>query len=192
MYYELIFIFVERRNLILFELLATLASTYGFGVVLLILIVGIACLIKIITFCKDLWSKRQKFIETNVNKGKAIEAKHEAEESWQKAKEAEIQALKDNVKLLTTIVAQQKDQMDLLVESDMLATKAWIKQQHDIWVPRQCIDSQILDLLESKHKIYKKENGNSWADKLMEELRALPLITIIPGEKSNTEKKDNH
>ena len=192
MYYVLIFIFVERRNLILFELFVTLASTYGFGAVVLILIVGIACLIKIITFCKDLWAKRQKFVETNINKGKAIEAEHEAEESQHKTQEAEIQALKDNVKLLTSIVAQQKDQMALLVESDMLATKAWIKQQHDIWVPRQCIDSQILDLLESKHKIYKKENGNSWADKLMEELRALPLITVIPGEKANTEKKDNN
>lgn len=192
MYYVLIFIFIERRNLILFELFATLASTYGFGVVVLIAIVGIACLIKIITFCKDLWTKRQKFVETNINKGKAIEAEHEAEESQHKAQEAEVQALKDNVKLLTSIVAQQKDQMALLVESDMLATKAWIKQQHDIWVPKQCIDSQILDLLESKHKIYKKENGNSWADKLMDELRALPLITVIPSKNSDTEKKDNN
>jgi hypothetical protein len=46
-------------------------------------------------------------------------------------------------------------------------------------VPKGWIDSQILDLLEERYDIYKKENGNSWALKLMNELRALPTIAVV-------------
>ena len=41
------------------------------------------------------------------------------------------------------------------------------------------IDSQSLELLEDRFKIYTKEDGNSWAEKLMNEMRALPLVTVF-------------
>lgn len=164
----------------LVEAFETLSQTYGFGVLIVIFIIMTACVIKIITFCKDLWAKRQKFIDANIEKGKKIEAAEEAETLQHTSQDAKIKNLEDNIGLLTDTVNELKKQNELLLKSDMLATKAWIKEQHDIWVPKQCIDSQILDLLEAKYKIYKQEKGNSWAERLMEDLRALPLITVIP------------
>lgn len=164
----------------MFEAFADLVSSYGIGVVFLIFIVVSACVIKIITFCKDLWAKRQKFIDANIEKGKRIEAAEEAETLQHTSQDTKIKNLEGNIGLLTDAVNELKKQNELLLKSDMLATKAWIKEQHDIWVPKQCIDSQILDLLEAKYKIYKQEKGNSWAERLMEDLRALPLITVIP------------
>lgn len=167
----------------IFEAFADLVSSYGIGAVLLIFIVVAACVIKIITFCKDLWAKRQKFIDANIEKGKKIEAAEEAETLQHTSQDTKIKNLEGNINLLTDAVNELKKQNELLLKSDMLATKAWIKEQHDIWVPKQCIDSQILDLLEAKYKIYKQEKGNSWAERLMEDLRALPLITVIPVDK---------
>lgn len=164
----------------MFEALADLISSYGIGAVLIIFIVVSACILKIITFCKDLWAKRQKFVEANIEKGKKIEAAEEAEILQHTSQDTKIKKLEGNINLLTDAVNELKKQNELLLKSDMLATKAWIKEQHDIWVPKQCIDSQILDLLEAKYKIYKQEKGNSWAERLMEDLRALPLITVIP------------
>lgn len=160
-------------------MLITLAQQYGIGAVLLIFIIGAACVLKIVGVCKDLWAKRSKFAEDNINKGKQIEANEEAAALQQLAQETQINDMQQNIALLTEIVENQKQQLELLIESDKLTTKAWIKQQHDIWMPKQCIDSQVLDLLEEKYAIYKKENGNSWAKRLMEDLRALPLITVI-------------
>lgn len=167
----------------LVEAFETLSQTYGFGALIVIFIIMTACLIKIITFCKDLWAKRQKFIDANIEKGKKIEAAEEAETLQHTSQDTKIKNLEDNIGLLTDAVNELKKQNELLLKSDMLATKAWIKEQHDIWVPKQCIDSQILDLLEAKYKIYKQEKGNSWAERLMEDLRALPLITVIPVDK---------
>lgn len=167
----------------LVEAFETLSQTYGFGALIVIFIIMTACVIKIITFCKDLWAKRQKFIDANIEKGKKIEAAEEAETLQHTSQDTKIKNLESNIGLLTDAVNELKKQNELLLKSDMLATKAWIKEQHDIWVPKQCIDSQILDLLEAKYKIYKQEKGNSWAERLMEDLRALPLITVIPVDK---------
>jgi hypothetical protein len=47
---------------------------------------------------------------------------------------------------------------------------------------KKYIDSQSLDLLESRYKIYVREDGNSWAEKLMNDLRALPIVTTVTDE----------
>jgi hypothetical protein len=60
-----------------------------------------------------------------------------------------------------------------------LDIKSWIKAQHEKWIFKGCIDSQMLDLLEQRYAIYTAEGGNSWAKKLMDELRALPTVTVV-------------
>ena len=73
---------------------------------------------------------------------------------------------------------------DRLEQSDKLAIKTYIKEQHDIWVPKGCIDGQVLELLEDRYKIYKEEGGNSWAERLMIDLRALPVVVVVPVDDS--------
>ena len=74
---------------------------------------------------------------------------------------------------------EQSEELTRLRKSDRLAIKTWIKEQHEKWIRLGCIDNYTLDLLEERYAIYKEEGGNSWAKKLMDELRALPTVTVV-------------
>lgn len=161
-------------------MLAELFATYTVETVVIILAIGIPAIIKGIGSVKALWKKRTDFITENVRRGHEEEAQKETQMLEKAATEARLSAVEKNIDLLTEIASQQKEQINLLIKSDKLDIKAWIKAQHDYWIPRGYIDSQILDLLEERYEIYKKENGNSWAKKLMDELRALPTISVFP------------
>jgi hypothetical protein len=56
-----------------------LFSTYGFEVVVIILVIGIAAIVKGIGAVKDKWRQRQDFIDENVRRGQEMEAEKEAE-----------------------------------------------------------------------------------------------------------------
>jgi len=77
-----------------------------------------------------------------------IEANHEAKENRLISGETRIATLETEVADLKTLIVKQQKQIDLLVKSDELDIKSWIKAQHEKWIPRKCIDSQTLDLLE--------------------------------------------
>ena len=157
-----------------------LISSYGLIPVLVILAVCIPAFFNFIKWCKDIYAKREAFKQENINRGKQIEAAEESEEQRLKDGESRMSKTEKDVKDLTKLIQQQAELIELLVQSDELNIKSWIKEQHERWIPRQCIDSQTLDLLEQRYAIYTKEGGNSWAKKLMDELRALPTVTVVP------------
>ena len=157
-----------------------LISTFGLSNILIVLLIAIPCLIGFVTWCKGLWAKREKFKQENIEKGKQIEARAEAKETRLQSGETRMTQLETDVKDLKDIVKRQNELIELLILSDELDIKAWIKMQHEKWVPRNCIDSQTLDLLEQRFAIYTKEGGNSWAERLVRDLRALPVVTIVP------------
>lgn len=160
--------------------MADLISTFGIGTVVIILLVGIPAIVNFITWCKGLWQKRKNFAQENFDKGMQVEARSEEKENRLQSHEKELAQLKENLNELTKITTNQQKQIDLLIESDKLAIKTWIKEQHEKWMRQGCIDSQTLELLEDRYKVYCKEDGNSWAKKLMTELRSLPLVTVVP------------
>lgn len=159
--------------------MASLISTYGIEVIILILLMAIPALVNFITWCKKLWTSREQFKQDNINKGRAIEKSAEAEEERLLNGEARMAALEKQIGKLTEIIEKQQQQIELLIKSDELDIKSWIKAQHEKWIPRKCIDSQTLDLLAQRYAIYEQEGGNSWAKKLVEELRALPTVTVV-------------
>lgn len=159
--------------------MAELFSTFGVGTVLIILLIGIPAIVNFITWCKGVWKKRASFAQENYNHGRQDEAQLESKENRLQNHEAELAALKANLAALTTINTNQQRQIDLLIESDKLSIKAWIKEQHEKWTRCGYIDSQSLEVLEDRFKVYTKEDGNSWAEKLMNEIRALPLVTVF-------------
>lgn len=160
--------------------MAELFSTFGVGTVLIILLIGIPAIVNFIKWCKGLWNTREKFKQENIEKGKAIEARAEEREARLARGEARMDALEQDVRELKEIAERQQKLIELLIQSDELNIKAWIKAQHEKWVPRQCIDSQTLDLLEQRFKIYEAEGGNSWAERLVNEMRQLPVVTVVP------------
>lgn len=155
-----------------------LLTTYGIQT-LIILLIAIPSIVNFIKWCKELWQTREKFKQENIEKGKQIEARSEAKEARLADGEARMSNLEEDVTLLKQTIEKQEALIRLLIKSDELDIKSWIKLQHEKWIPRRCIDSQTLDLLEQRYSIYEAEGGNSWALKLINELRALPTVTVF-------------
>lgn len=166
----------ERRTHKVLELL----STFSLETIIIILFIGIPALFKLIGWCKNIYKEREQFKQENVDKGKAIEKKEEQKEARLTNGEARMTELEKDVHDLKIIAERQQELIELLITSDELDIKSWIKMQHEKWIPRQCIDSQTLDLLAQRFEIYEQEGGNSWAEKLVNELKALPVVTVIP------------
>ena len=157
-----------------------LIETFGLGTVVIILLIGGAAIVKFIEWCKKTWQKRSDFAQQNQQIGMQREQEIEAREDRLASGEARMGALEENVKALTEIAKRQQEMIELLVQSDELDIKSWIKAQHEKWIPLGCIDSQTLDILEQRYAIYAKEGGNGWAKKQVEEMRALPTATVVP------------
>lgn len=163
--------------------LITLLSAYPVWTVLIIAVASILSILKIIDWCKKLWIMRAEFRNKAILEGEKIQACEDAQKEAEKEKEARIAALEKSVTTLNNVVAEQQKLLQLLVESDELDIKAWLKAQHERWIALQCIDSQSLELICQRFDIYAKEGGNSWAQKLVDEIKALPVVTIIPVER---------
>lgn len=72
------------------------------------------------------------------------------------------------------------DQMNMLIESDKEAIKAYITERHHHFVyEKGCIDNYSLECLERRFVIYERENGNSFVGQMMEELRSLPRRPML-------------
>lgn len=89
--------------------------------------------------------------------------------------EERLDKLEANMTELTKNVNHITDKVDLLVKSDRDDIKAFItKEHHYFCYNKGWIDDYSLDCLEHRFKHYEEENGNSFIESLMKELRALP------------------
>lgn len=155
-------------------------AVYDIWAVILITVISFAILLGMVEWIKKTWAKREAFKQENIERGKRLEAEAEAREARLVHGEARMDALEANVQKLTALAEAQQKMIELLIQSDELDIKSWIKAQHERWIPLGCIDSQTLELLEQRYSIYTKEGGNSWAEKLVKELRALPTVVNLP------------
>ena len=155
------------------DIFAAIAA-YGPFPVIIILMAGIPAIINFISWGKKLWMKRQAFKQASFKEGEqSANRQHEKEERLAND-EKRISDLEEIVKGLNTVINQQSEMLKQLRESDMLAIKTWIKEQHSYWMSKGYIENQAFDLLCQRHEIYKKEDGNSWADELVTEMKQLP------------------
>lgn len=168
--------------------MAELITSVGIGQIIIILLIAIPAIVNFISWCKKTWKEREDFKQTNIEKGKQMERRAEEKEERFHNGEVRIGQLEKDVADLKTMIANQEKLIQLLIKSDELDIKSWIKMQHEKWIPRKCIDSQTLDLLEQRFAIYEAEGGNSWAKKLVDELRALPIVTVVAIEDIHEER----
>ncbi len=74
--------------------------------------------------------------------------------------------------------------VEMLIDSDKEDIKAYITEKHHFFVyERGWVDDHSLDCLEHRFAVYKQEHGNSFAEGLMNEIRALPKCP--PNESKN-------
>lgn len=91
-------------------------------------------------------------------------------QKYQKPKE-----LEQTVKDLILSIKGLTEKVDLLMESDKDAIKAFITRQHHYFVYQKgWIDDYSLECIEKRFKHYIEEGGNSFVQDLMEDLRTIP------------------
>jgi Mg2+ and Co2+ transporter CorA len=107
-----------------------------------------------------------------------IKGKLKALYTKEKSEEDEIQRitnLETSIEKINKSVDELTDKINLLVESDKDAIKAYITKEHHYYCyERQWIDDYSLDCLEKRFAHYIEEKGNSFVENLMDEIRALP------------------
>lgn len=87
----------------------------------------------------------------------------------------EIEYFKEYVQQSQKYLSKMQEQIDLLIESDKDAIKAYItKEHHHFCYEQKWIDDYSLDCLEKRFGHYVEEHGNSFIESLMTELRNLP------------------
>lgn len=96
----------------------------------------------------------------------------------EKSEEDEIQRitnLETSIEKINKSVDELTNKINLLVESDKDAIKAYITKEHHYYCyERRWIDDYSLDCLEKRFAHYIEEKGNSFVENLMDEIRALP------------------
>lgn len=74
-------------------------------------------------------------------------------------------------------MAEMSNAIDILMKSDKDDIKAWITEQHHKFCYEiKAIDYYSLESIERRFENYKKENGNSYVETLIQELQTLPKI----------------
>lgn len=158
----------------------TFLSQYPIWTVILITVASIIIILKVIEGCKKLWQKRQDFQNAAEQRGEEHQREESAQIQEREDAENRLKKLEENYAKLSEILIRQQQTLDLLMESDELDIKTWIKTQHDQWMPTGYIDSQILDLVCQRYEIYEREGGNSWAKKMVDDLKQLTIVTNVP------------
>ncbi len=77
--------------------------------------------------------------------------------------------------------------VNILIESDKDDIKAWITEKHHYFCYELgYIDDYHLQCIEARYKHYKEENGNTFIDSFMIDIRNLPIISVV-----NKKNKEN-
>lgn len=85
-----------------------------------------------------------------------------------------ITALKEKDEELQSKLNLLTDKINLLIDSDRNAIKAWITEQYYKFTEKGSIDTYSLNCIELRFKHYLRENGNSFIETLVKEIRELP------------------
>lgn len=112
------------------------------------------------------WAKKK--IQDRDNKVQG--AQDEKDDTEQRLKD-----LESSYEEISTILNSLNENVDLLIQSDKDAIKSFITKEHHYYCYQVgWIDDYNLDCLERRYDHYVEEQGNSFIEQLMEELRALP------------------
>jgi hypothetical protein len=112
------------------------------------------------------WAKKKVQDRDNKVQG----AQDEKDDTEQRLKD-----LESSYEEISTILNSLNENVDLLIQSDKDAIKSFITREHHYYCYQVgWIDDYSLDCLERRYDHYVEEQGYSFIEQLMEELRALP------------------
>ena len=166
-----------------------LLAKFSIQQILLFIILGALAFKEVVNFlswCKDLYNKKFNK-DYDVKKGE-----HELKEHFINCKQQNVDILNryNNLEQKLDFLTQQfkiqikqiEENLELLKMSDMHDIKGWIVERHHNLIKQGWVDDFTMDTIEHRYSDYKAEDGNSYVDSLMKELRALPKF---PPDKKN-------
>lgn len=141
-----------------------LISQYSIGEIIVFLVMLFLSFKQIVEFIDWIKGKIEKRDKKQLNQ-------YQEEKDLYK----EIEYFKEYVQQSQKYLSKMQEQIDLLIESDKDAIKAYItKEHHHFCYEQKWIDDYSLDCLEKRFGHYVEEHGNSFIESLMTELRNLP------------------
>ena len=160
--------------------MANLLTTFSVGFIVLVLVVCLPALVKFVNWIIKIVKQHNQNQQNAINTGRVLQQEDDAEEERFEKGEARIGNLEAREDKLETLLINQQKQIDTLIASDNLNIKYNIKRTWEK-VCRQHlpIDAYDLDLLESRYALYAARGGNSWAKKMMEEIRKVATRTEV-------------
>lgn len=125
---------------------------------------------------------KQYFDEDNSEKAGHAKLESEIEDFKRLYKEN----IDNTLSAINEAIANMNTRIDMLIDSDKESIKSEITKQHHYYVEEKgWIDYHSMDCLEKRFAIYEKEHGNSFAEDLMNEIRALPKHPICGSDENN-------
>ena len=141
-----------------------LISQYSIGEIIVFLVMLFLSFKQIVEFIDWIKGKIEKRDKKQLNQ-------YQEEKDLYK----EIEYFQEYVQQSQKYLSKMQEQIDLLIESDKDAIKAYItKEHHHFCYEQKWIDDYSLDCLEKRFGHYVEEHGNSFIESLMTELRNLP------------------
>lgn len=90
------------------------------------------------------------------------------------------QKMMDTLELHNEQINKMAKLINILIKSDRDDIKAWITEKHHYFCyDLGYIDDYNLQCVEARYKHYKEEDGNTFIDELMKDIRALPIVSAI-------------
>lgn len=156
-----------------------LLSKYSLGeIVVFLVLLGIASK-ELVTFV-DWASDRLKraFKKETSNEQAFNEVKKEIQDLSAQLK-ASTETFTKYIEANTQQQGEMREAIQILMDSDKDDIKSWITSQHHYFCyEKGFIDDYSLDCIEKRFKHYQDEGGNSYAEDLMKDLRALPKVSM--------------
>lgn len=165
------------------ELIALLQGG-NLALIIIILLVTLPAIARFIEWVIKIVQKVKDSRQASFERGQqSIVEQGTIEERFEDGEER-IEDLEKREDKLEDLLLKQQVLIDSLVESDNLTIKRQIKKTWDKVRITRNIDGYELDLLEQQFAIYKARGGNSWAESMMREIRAIATTTraIPPDE----------
>lgn len=105
--------------------------------------------------------------------------KEDKAEILEQVKNINIQHTLDRQELIKKI-DETKTTISVLLASDKDDIKSWITEKHHYFCyEKKVIDDYSLDCIEKRYQHYLDEGGNSYVATLMNEIRALPKVSML-------------
>lgn len=152
-----------------------LFSKYSVSDIIIFLVIFGSALKGFFSFWDWGFDRLKKFFGKQYNKE---QFKKEVEESLKK-QDKKIEEVKNLHKENSENIEKIVGLVQVLIDSDKDDIKSFItKEHHYFCYEKGFIDDYSLDCLEKRFKHYQDEGGNSFAEDLMNDLRALPKVAM--------------